>query len=329
MRGRLSVSIRDGVVREQDVDTRSTLTIPDVATCFGFTVAEGAALPCSSSGEIERFRADPRWRRDLFLRGVGSPGAVLAATEPRPLRDWLDLLRSSAIKPAIAKKMGQKLARTIHQSGVPANSDEWTAAAAGMLNAGFNDKAIAEALGRPPPPPMVTPYGELVKFSQYFEHLLVELAGRCFVRPSIVDAAANVKLSTLGKPLVAEHDVLVADRTGTLTSLDAKTFAETQKELDARLLNLNQASGRFARFIVVFPYFRSDLSEPWFNPVLRGLPFDLTRRGSPFAVFGEDERSFWVTRDGTGAVTAHDERPPDSDRVHCRSFEDLATEICA
>ncbi|WP_030008167.1 hypothetical protein [Picosynechococcus sp. NKBG042902] len=64
----------------------------------------------------------------------------------------------------------------------------------------------------------------------------------------------------------AEHDFLFATKKGTLVSLDAKIGELPQKDLDARLLNLSQGSGAYAKFCVVLPldqkFYEQDLIQP-------------------------------------------------------------------
>lgn len=71
----------------------------------------------------------------------------------------------------------------------------------------------------------------------------------------VVEILKNLKLDnpTHQGQNEAEHDYLIATKKGTLVSLDAKLGEITSKDLNARLLQLNRASGTYARFAIVTP----------------------------------------------------------------------------
>lgn len=62
----------------------------------------------------------------------------------------------------------------------------------------------------------------------------------------------------------AEFDVLVVLKNAVLLHLECKTAAVDQKDLDARLLNLQRAGSQLARMALCVPVFTSFAAEPWF-----------------------------------------------------------------
>lgn len=74
---------------------------------------------------------------------------------------------------------------------------------------------------------------------------------------SISEIAGNVNVFK-GASIVGEHDILIATKYGTLISIDAKIFTIEKKDLDARLHNLFNSGGTYAKFIILFPYYAED-----------------------------------------------------------------------
>lgn len=89
---------------------------------------------------------------------------------------------------------------------------------------------------------------------------------------SDVMANVSVKDSETHKT-IAEHDILIATTFGTLISVDAKVFTITSKDLDARLYNLFQSGGAYAKFVLAFPFYTQDIEEGSLlaKPILNGL----------------------------------------------------------
>jgi hypothetical protein len=84
----------------------------------------------------------------------------------------------------------------------------------------------------------------------------------------VVEILKSVKLEDPSKKGIAEaeHDYLIATKKGALVSLDAKLGDITTKDLNSRLLQLDLASGTYARFAVVTPlddaYHKNGLQSP-------------------------------------------------------------------
>jgi hypothetical protein len=78
--------------------------------------------------------------------------------------------------------------------------------------------------------------------------------GQAYTRGA-VQIMKNLKLKSSNHQgnFDAEHDYLIATKKGSLVSLDAKLGVIATKDLNARLLQLNRASGTYARFAVVAP----------------------------------------------------------------------------
>lgn len=92
---------------------------------------------------------------------------------------------------------------------------------------------------------------------------------------SIVQSVwANVEVVQESRPgeNVAQLDVVLVLKNGILVHLECKTAEEVatdQKELDARLLNLQRAGSQLARMAVCAPVYTSFVAEPWFEGLHR------------------------------------------------------------
>ena len=77
---------------------------------------------------------------------------------------------------------------------------------------------------------------------------------------------------------IAETDVLLIAKNGILLHLECKTFEATQKDLDARIANLHEASSDLAKMYVVMPVYTDYMDKDW-AVVSRNL-FDRIQNGS-------------------------------------------------
>ncbi len=119
--------------------------------------------------------------------------------------------------------------------------------------------------------------------------------------PAIQSAWRLVKVASRHEPtrIRAEYDVLLVLRSGVLWHLECKSFAAEQKDLDARLLNLQQAGSLVARMAICGPLYTDYFSEAWFTPqhTLRNrvealrhftfLPFTLPGQPNSYDVAGD------------------------------------------
>lgn len=117
---------------------------------------------------------------------------------------------------------------------------------------------------------------------------------------------ANVVVAREDSPetSVAEWDVVVVLRNGILFGLECKTATAEQKDLDARLLNLQLAGSSLAEMALCIPLFTAFAAEPWFAALhtmrqradrlkrLAFLPMTLAGQPETYSVAAEDERPF-------------------------------------
>lgn len=95
-------------------------------------------------------------------------------------------------------------------------------------------------------------------------------------RRVIQSAWKNVSICQNTTPHIkmAEWDLVLVLKNGILLYIECKAFSGTasQKELDARLLNLQQASSNLARMIICTPIYTQFCNEKWFHE-LYGLKY--------------------------------------------------------
>jgi hypothetical protein len=85
-----------------------------------------------------------------------------------------------------------------------------------------------------------------------FESVFLDWFENSGLQNLFVEGLANV--SVKGERIEAEHDLLLATKSATLISIDAKTGGFDKKDLDARIQNLANDSGDYARMAVVIPF---------------------------------------------------------------------------
>jgi hypothetical protein len=85
----------------------------------------------------------------------------------------------------------------------------------------------------------------------------------------VQSAWRNVKVCRASNPalVVAEFDILLVLKNGILLHVECKTFTVPQKDLDARLLNLQQAGSSLAQMAVCAPIYTHFAQEDWFQPL--------------------------------------------------------------
>ena len=134
-----------------------------------------------------------------------------------------------------------------------------------------------------------------------------------------MEALQNVEVSPVeGGAAEQEHDVLLAMDDATLCSLDAKTFGIEAKDLNSRLLQIISASGRFARFVLVFPFFPEWMNGTEVPTSLRLLPQFCQERKLRFAVVSDSDETFHVRYDN-GQVSRCG--PSDPGAITCNTLE--------
>lgn len=126
----------------------------------------------------------------------------------------------------------------------------------------------------------------------YFEKLLFAII-RKRLPDKYISCMLNIDVYPQGSDKrVAEYDVLLADKSGKLTALDAKTFEFPGKDEDARMYNISQAGGKYVKFIPVLPYSPEDAIKPHYPEKLKALIKRLLEEGKEFYVMpGNTETS--------------------------------------
>lgn len=138
-------------------------------------------------------------------------------------------------------------------------------------------------------------------YADYFEQVVqcevAKLLKQHAPNHHITQAWANVRVKTETGEEVAEWDITLVTDFGTLVILDAKTGLFSSKDEDARLLNLERATGVYGEFWLIIPYIFEDIEDDTFyqqhgskGKDLRKIPFDLSRLKSKcLAVTGHKE----------------------------------------
>lgn len=122
--------------------------------------------------------------------------------------------------------------------------------------------------------------------------LLGFLAERRQYRDILNSVWKNVKIGRRGTGVAAmECDLLVVLKNGILIHIECKSHQATSKDLNARLLNLQQSASQLAQMAICSPCYTSFANRPWFEaqhefkhrieqlPSFVHIPFDL--RGQP------------------------------------------------
>lgn len=325
----------DGRLVESQVDLDARLTVAEVIRSFNHTVGRSKDLPQSpDASEYDRFRRDAAYRRDWFRRIEDSSKkrAEGMATTVEDLHARLVAREAAEALRGVARgQLSQWLGRVPSAAGAglgpaPHLTDDHVKQVVNVVfRSVFDRQAWLDVLDpRPLSSPVETPFGTFRVFSTYFEHLLVHRVAKWIQerRPAgIVEARVNVEVFDRGGNPVAEHDVLLATASGTLVSLDAKTFNVERKDLDARRLNLQGASGRYGTFVPVIPWFLADAQAAVYPPELQELPFRLARHNSPFVVVSETDRTFWIRKAGEPGGMERG-APGEPGSVRCTTLED-------
>lgn len=105
-------------------------------------------------------------------------------------------------------------------------------------------------------------------FPDYFERVVqfevIKLLAENPESHCVNEAWANVRVKDKRGVEIAEWDVVLVTDFGTLIILDAKTGQFGQKDEDARLYNLERATGVYGQFWLVIPYMKEDMDDEAF-----------------------------------------------------------------
>jgi hypothetical protein len=112
----------------------------------------------------------------------------------------------------------------------------------------------------------------------------------------------DVKVAQLQRPgeEAAQLDIVLVLKNGVLLHLECKTFALEQKDLDAKLLNLQRAGSQLAQMAICAPLYTQFQGQDWFNGLhrlrrrvetasqFRYLPLTLIGQPDRYQVMGDD-----------------------------------------
>ncbi len=105
-------------------------------------------------------------------------------------------------------------------------------------------------------------------FADYFERVVqfevVKILAENPEAHHVNEAWANVRVKDGRGVEIAEWDIVLVTDFGTLIILDAKTGQFGQKDEDARLYNLERATGVYGQFWLIIPYMKEDLEDEAF-----------------------------------------------------------------
>ncbi len=127
------------------------------------------------------------------------------------------------------------------------------------------------------------------RISNYIEKVLSERIQEMLENSEtcIVEAYANLKTMIPNVKELAEYDIILVTQWATIIALDAKSFDIDDKDIEARLYNLEKSAGKFVKFNIVLPYDPEDINEQYFPQKLRNLPFKCNELGIPFYTFSD------------------------------------------
>lgn len=165
------------------------------------------------------------------------------------------------------------------------------------------------------------------KAADYFEKIVVQRVRNLLNNRGhkIVEGHANLEIVRDDNPeiIVAEYDVLCVTNKGTIVAFDAKTFDFENKDIDARLYNLEQGSGFYRTFSAVIPLDYEDVGSTYLPKELVNLTFKLSKRMSFFVVsYSTKGKSFWITK-RNGIVEKTLKRPKERDWVECKPLDNV------
>lgn len=144
-------------------------------------------------------------------------------------------------------------------------------------------------------------------YADYFEQVAqYEVAGilkKHAVNHHVTEAWANVRVQNRKGKEIAEWDIVLVTDFGTLIILDAKTGIFHSKDEDARLFNLERATGAYGAFWLIIPYLFEDMQDHGFysrqgqkGKNYRAIPFDLNALHSKFLAISGQDTPQYLTR---------------------------------
>jgi len=106
-------------------------------------------------------------------------------------------------------------------------------------------------------------------YADYFEQIvqseIIKILRAHAPGHHITEAWGNVRVKDKDNKEIAEWDVVLVTDFGTLIILDAKTGIFKSKDEDARLFNLEKATGFYGKFWLIIPYLFEDMDSETFT----------------------------------------------------------------
>lgn len=294
--------VKEGESVRIDVD----LTCAEILRIFNKHLRKGTALRAPDS--VKDLMDDKKFR-ELVFRLSGSHPHRLDDTQMFPVSKWNEHLKER--RPTMEQMLKKRMDTVWKNSQEHIDNQNFITTVLPELLSKTLHETLLRIIREPVPTPVVEVseglFGQHVreslphakshieatpdvlkkltghhKFAHYFEAVVQARVHR-FIETldhQPAEALQNVEIEDLGgRTPIAEYDVLLATRRGTLVALDAKTFDVEKKDADARLHILERASGRFARFVPVYPYYKEDQGEDYIPGKVRNMPWKLAEHG--------------------------------------------------
>jgi hypothetical protein len=140
-------------------------------------------------------------------------------------------------------------------------------------------------------------------FEQIVQYEIAQILKKNAGKHHVTEAWANVRVKDSTGKEIAEWDIVLVTDFGTLVILDAKTGIFHSKDEDARLFNLERATGIYGEFWLIIPYFFEDMKNDGFYAHLgnkgkeyRSIPFTLNELHSRFLAVGAETATQYLTK---------------------------------
>ena len=168
-------------------------------------------------------------------------------------------------------------------------------------------------------------------YADYFEQIVqaeVVKILRRHTKHHITEAWANVRVKDKDNKEIAEWDIVLVTDFGTLIILDAKTGIFKSKDEDARLFNLEKATGFYGKFWLVIPYLYEDMKSEAFSAEfgekakeMRRHPIELNALSSNVLAITGQKQKFYLQKRRKNKVQIIAERnSPEDVQVQDISF---------
>ncbi|MBI5758601.1 MAG: hypothetical protein HZA46_08795 [Planctomycetales bacterium] len=289
---------------------RDTLDLPDILTTSGhFLLNQGAAerfwpgpippdLVREPYGKIEEYTR--------YLHSQHFEWAVIQAGKELPGYDALshlvDLERVERWKRAFvplisagARSKGKDFDEVMHSLSPGTLSPIYFA----TINLAQDGARSRDRRDKSPPEAKISDAFERAVAARV--HAWLDRVGH----PAVQSAWRNVEVARRGQTEpMAQFDVLLVLKNGIIWHLECKSATVELKDLDARILNLQQAGSQLARMAVCVPILTQYATEPWFER-LQTLRHRIEGSRIPFVSFtlpNQPATYSWPDENGTPVV---------------------------